>query len=832
MLLTSIVTRFTVPLRAFILVLILSLVSIPNVVLAGDISISSHLGETCFAVADERAVEGGADDPADTLTSLDRTAPENTSIIGLTGTFDSEGITFGPSLQLFGNDAGYIGTFDLTTGAFTPLSQPLGTGGGVDGEVLFTNLDGMAYSLDRDIIFGVRRRNTEVDLLFAINPYTGAHIPDYFGPEGGPKTDYVPVPAILDDQNNPLTDVDDIQFDPVTGILYGTMNTGGRGGILVTIDVDTGTPTPITTFRFADTGDVINDVEGISFANDGTMYVSTGDNFNSVPDNRNRLFHVDPVTGLGTLVGAFPVGPKDYEAIACLSAEAAIVLNKYTNGPGQEPDDADTPTGPQITEGDPVTWTYIFTNTGVLTLTELSLVDDHLGIIGPLPNSSCLPAGTVLPPGRSLTCTATGIAVSGQYSNTGTVSGQSEPGPFPVQVVTSTDPSHYFGLSISQPAIDIVKFTNGEDADTPTGPTVEVGSTVTWTYEVRNVGNVPLSNVTVTDDQPGVTPVYVSGDANGNNLLEVGETWLFQATGIAVAGQYANMGTVTGTPPDGPNVTDTNPSHYFGAFSSQPGIDILKFTNGEDADTPTGPTVTVGSTVTWTYEVRNTGNVPLNNVTVTDDQPGVTPVYVSGDTDGDSLLDQDEVWLFQATGIAVAGQYANTGTVTGTPPDGPNVTDTNPSHYFGVEPSSPAIDIIKFTNGEDADTPRGPEIEIGTAVTWTYEVRNTGNVPLSNITVTDDQAGVTPVYVSGDANGNDLLEVGEVWLFQATGIAVGGQYANIGTVTGTPPDGPSVTDSNPSHYFGVDELPPTSLPVDEQPQDQQSMFLPTIESGE
>jgi large repetitive protein len=343
---------------------------------------------------------------------------------------------------------------------------------------------------------------------------------------------------------------------------------------------------------------------------------------------------------------------------------------------------------------------------------------------------------------------------------------------------------------------------------------------------------VPLSNVTVTDDQLGVTPVYVSGDTNGDSQLDVGEVWLFQATGIAVEGQYANIGTVTGTPPDGPNVTDSNPSHYFGSFSSQPGINIIKLTNGEDADTPTGPTVEVGSTVTWTYEVRNTGNVPLSNVTVTDNQAGVVPVYVSGDTNGDSLLDQDEVWLFQATGTAVAGQYANVGTVTGTPPDGPNVTDDNPSHYFGVEPSSPGIDITKFTNGEDADTPTGPDIEIGTVVTWTYQVRNTGNVPLSNVTVTDDQPGVTPAYVSGDTNGDSLLDVGEVWLFQATGIAVGGQYANMGTVTGTPPDGPNVTDSNPSHYFGVDELPPTSLPVGEQPQEQQNIFLPTIESGE
>ena len=88
-----------------------------------------------------------------------------------------------------------------------------------------------------------------------------------------------------------------------------------------------------------------------------------------------------------------------------------------------------------------------------------------------------------------------------------------------------------------------------------------------------------------------------------------------------------------------------------------------------------------------------------------------------------------------ANGTAVAGQYANVGSVTGTPPSGPAVTDVDPSHYFGV---NPAIDIEKSTNGEDADTPTGPAIQVGDLVVWTYDVTNTGNVALA-IDVTDNQ---------------------------------------------------------------------------------------------
>jgi hypothetical protein len=36
----------------------------------------------------------------------------------------------------------------------------------------------------------------------------------------------------------------------------------------------------------------------------------------------------------------------------------------------------------------------------------------------------------------------------------------------------------------------------------------------------------------------------------------------------------------------------------------------------------------------------------------------------------------------------------------------------------------------------------------------------------------------------------------------ASGVAVAGQYENIGTATGSPPAGDPVGDSDPSHYFG------------------------------
>jgi hypothetical protein len=54
----------------------------------------------------------------------------------------------------------------------------------------------------------------------------------------------------------------------------------------------------------------------------------------------------------------------------------------------------------------------------------------------------------------------------------------------------------------------------------------EEDGVVTYQYEVTNVGDVPQSNVYVTDDEVDEI-VYQSGDTNGNNVLDPGETWLF-----------------------------------------------------------------------------------------------------------------------------------------------------------------------------------------------------------------------------------------------------------------------------------------------------------------
>ena len=68
-----------------------------------------------------------------------------------------------------------------------------------------------------------------------------------------------------------------------------------------------------------------------------------------------------------------------------------------------------------------------------------------------------------------------------------------------------------------------------------------------------------------------------------------------------------------------------------------------------------------------------------------------TSGYVSGDADNDGALDLTEVWIFEHTGVAVEGQYANVAAVTAQAADNANqpiaalgtFADDDPSHYWG-----------------------------------------------------------------------------------------------------------------------------------------------------
>jgi len=376
----------------------------------------------------------------------------------------------------------------------------------------------------------------------------------------------------------------------------------------------------------------------------------------------------------------------------------------------------------------------------------------------------------------------------------------------------------FFNLLAGTPGIEIRTRVNGQEADAPTGPLLGVGETATFSYVVTNTGDVALSDVLVVDDNgtPGnaaddFSPAYVGGDANGNGQLDVWETWTYSTTRTVVAGQQVHTGTASGQA-HSQTVMSSDPAYYFGAAA---GIAIQKLVQGEDAQTPPGPTYDFGSLIIFSYTVTNTGNIALSSVLVVDDNgtPGnaaddFSPAYVGGDANGNGQLDVGESWSYFAIRSAVAGQHASLATTTAQSLIGQMVSDSDAAHYFGA---LYGIAIQKLVNGQDANSPPGPELAAGSTATFSYVVSNTGNVPLGEVLVVDNNGtpesaadDFSPAYVGGDTNGNGWLDVGEVWTYEALHTVRAGQHASQAMAIGDP-DGVSVTASDAVHYLGVVE---------------------------
>jgi uncharacterized repeat protein (TIGR01451 family) len=179
------------------------------------------------------------------------------------------------------------------------------------------------------------------------------------------------------------------------------------------------------------------------------------------------------------------------------------------------------------------------------------------------------------------------------------------------------------------PLISIEKLPN--PLALPAGP-----GPVTYTYTVLNIGTSALHNVVVTDNQ--CAPVnFISGDSKGSGYLEVGETWIYSCR-TTVNKTTTNTATATGYS-GGLVATDTaQATVVVGAPLVPPLIHILKIP--DPLVLPAG-----GGLVTYHYIVTNLSSVPLNQVTLADNQCSTLSAH-SGDKNNNNLLDSNEIWIY------------------------------------------------------------------------------------------------------------------------------------------------------------------------------------------
>src|SRR5690606_6332331 len=170
------------------------------------------------------------------------------------------------------------------------------------------------------------------------------------------------------------------------------------------------------------------------------------------------------------------------------------------------------------------------------------------------------------------------------------------------------------------PKIALIK--TGVVDDTNGNGCADVDETITYSFTVFNLGNVTLSNITITDPLVTVNggPITLApGAADGTTFTA---TYIITQTDID-AGFVENQATATGTDASGTTVSDLSDDNSeleddptITQLCQNPAIALIKV--GVPADENGNGCADLGETILYSFSVKNTGNVSLTNVIVTD----------------------------------------------------------------------------------------------------------------------------------------------------------------------------------------------------------------------
>jgi uncharacterized repeat protein (TIGR01451 family) len=285
-----------------------------------------------------------------------------------------------------------------------------------------------------------------------------------------------------------------------------------------------------------------------------------------------------------------------------------------------------------------------------------------------------------------------------------------------------------------------------------TGPaaTVPAGGTVTYTLTVTNNGPGNSSGFVVNDSLPApLTDVTTDSDGctvTGNDVQCVG--------GRLVGGDFVSY-TITATVPAGvtaaidntatvtANEQDPVPVNNSSTSTALPsGIAVVK-NAGTPVDVNGNGLVDAGDTIQYTFDVTNTGEATLSEVTVDDPLVGAVICPTTTLAGGDTVTCSAERAYTITSDDVSAGSVDNTATVTGSTPDGETLTSTPSETSTETTAPAPAMMLVK-----SADAPAEP-LAPGDVITYHFVLTNTGNVPLNDIAVQETEfSGTGPVPVA------------------------------------------------------------------------------------
>lgn len=357
-----------------------------------------------------------------------------------------------------------------------------------------------------------------------------------------------------------------------------------------------------------------------------------------------------------------------------------------------------------VRPGQLLTFSGSVSNTGNVTLTNIVVVNNQ-----PAANTQVFTRAT-LAPGEVANFTGSYVAPTNcSVADTLTASAASRCGTGVSSVASATCPI------LTTPQIEVT-------AACPTTPVVPGGSLV-YSGTVRNVGDTTLNNVVVISDRPAPNTTVLTVAS-----LAPGASANFTRSLTAPANDCALTTTFSARGRD--NCTTemvTNTVATTCQITTAPAVTVT-------LACPATPVAT-GGLITFTGTVRNSGNVTLNNVTVVNAQavpstvltvpslaPGATANFTA------SFTSPSDACSVSST-VTASGSDNCTGAVVNNSASATCNLTTNPRI------------VVTQT------CPSGPS-GLGGLLTYSGTVSNAGNITLTNVVVTNDRTGSTPVFTA------------------------------------------------------------------------------------
>jgi hypothetical protein len=349
------------------------------------------------------------------------------------------------------------------------------------------------------------------------------------------------------------------------------------------------------------------------------------------------------------------------------------------------------------TVGATISYTYDLLNSGNTTLTgTASVVDDKTTV-------SC-PVITDLAPGAAVQCTASYTITQadidgGSVTNTatGTVGVQNSS----QQMKTVT--------AIQNNSLSLTKSASPATYNT-------VDATISYTYDLLNSGNTTLTGAaSVVDDKATVSCPDITSLAPGASVQCTASYTITQAD--------IDAGSVSNTATGSVGSQNSNPDTETVTAVQTSGLNLAKGAS---------PTTynTVGATISYTYDLMNSGNTTLTGAaSVVDDKATVSCPDITSLAPGASVQCTASYTITQAD--IDAGSVSNTAT------GSVGSANSNQDVETVTAIQNDSVSLAKSASPTTYDT-------VGTTISYTYDMQNSGNTTrVGGASVVDDKATVS-----------------------------------------------------------------------------------------